>query len=173
MRDILRGTTKPNLISWITWSLLTGVATAAAISANENIAALFTGSATVETTLIVILGLRKGYVKYTRFDIWCQAGAIVGIVLWQLFDSPAIGVIAAVAIDFIGALPTFRHAWLNPEEETWTAYALAALGGAFAIGALSDYNWVTLPYAVYILIVNILLSYIIITQRSAPKVNTK
>lgn len=167
IRDILRGTTKPNLVSWITWSLLTGVATAAAISAGENVAAMFTGAATIETTLIVLLGLRKGYVRYTRFDAFCQIGAIVGIVLWQLFSSPAIGVVAAVVIDFIGALPTFRHSWLLPSEETWQAYAIAAVGGAFAIGALEDLNWVSLPYALYILIVNVALSYVIISRRKA------
>jgi hypothetical protein len=172
MRDILRGTTKPNLVSWITWSLLTGVATAAAISAHEYVAAIFTGAATLETSVIVLLGLRHGYVKYTQFDLWCQVGAVVGIVLWQIFNSPSIGVVAAVAIDFIGALPTFRHSWLNPEEETWTTFAIASLGGAFAIGALSTFNWVTLPYAVYLVVANAAL-YIVIIGRKQMKVRAE
>ena len=162
LRDILKGTTKPNLVSWITWTLLTGIATAAEIAAHEYVAAIFTGSAVLETASVVVLGLKHGYVKYTMFDVVCQIAAIVGIVLWQVFNSPTIGVIGSVAIDFIGALPTFRHSWLNPHEETWAAFALAALGGAFAIAALSDYNWVNLPYAVYIVTVNVVLVYIII-----------
>lgn len=164
MRDIVKGTTKPNLVSWITWSLLTGIATAAAISAGEYTAAIFTGAATLETTLIVLLGLRHGYVKYGRFDVVCQIAAVVGIILWQIFNSPTIGVVGAVAIDFVGALPTFRHAWQNPHEETWLAFALAAVGGAFAIAAFTTYNWVNMPYAVYIVVVNTVLSYIIISR---------
>ncbi|MDB5169817.1 MAG: hypothetical protein JWN82_213 [Candidatus Saccharibacteria bacterium] len=170
-RDILKGSSRPNIVSWITWTLLTGIATAAAINAGEYTTAIFTGSAVLETAIIVVLGLRYGYVKYTRFDVVCQVSAIVGIVLWQLFDSPTAGVLASVTIDFIGALPTIRHSWKMPSEETWSTYALAGLGGIFAIFALTSYNWVSLTYAVYIVIINMLLSAIIIYKmRSSPQI---
>jgi len=171
IRDIIKGSTKPNLVSWITWSLLTGIATAAAIAAHENVAAIFTGTATLSTSLIVVLGIRHGYVKYTQFDVTCQIGAIVGIILWQLFNSPAIGVVGAVVIDFVGALPTFRHAWLKPGEETWLTFAMGGIGGFFAILALRSYDWVNLPYAVYIVVVNVALVYVIVSR--ARKVTTK
>jgi hypothetical protein len=164
LRDILRGSTRPNLVSWITWTLLTGIATAAEISAHEYVAAIFTASAVVETLLVVLFGLRHGYVKYTRFDVVCQVAAVVGIILWQIFNSPVLGVIAAVTIDFIGALPTFRHSWLKPHEETWQTFALSGLGGAFALVALTTHNWISLPYAVYIVVVNIVISAVIITR---------
>jgi hypothetical protein len=163
-RDILKGTTKPNIVSWITWTLLTGIATAAEIAAHEYVTAIFTGAAVLETATIVILGLRYGYVKYTNFDVICQIGAVVGIILWQLFDSPALGVVASVTIDFIGALPTIRHSWKAPREETWSTYALAGLGGAFAVAALSNYNWTSLTYAIYIILINALLSFIIVSR---------
>ncbi|HEX7368322.1 MAG TPA: hypothetical protein VF261_01545 [Candidatus Saccharimonadales bacterium] len=166
VRDILKGSTKPNIVSWITWTLLTGVATAAEISAHEYVTAVFTGSAVVETGLVVVLGLRRGYVKYTSFDVVCQIAAIAGIILWQIFNSPTIGVVGAVVIDFVGALPTIRHSWQRPGEETWQTYALAGAGGALAIAALHDYNWVSLPYAVYIVLINAALS-LIITSRPA------
>lgn len=168
VRDILRGITKPNIVSWTTWTLLTGIATAAEIAAHEYAAAVFTGAAAAETALVVVLGLRRGYVKYTGFDVICQIAAVAGIVLWQIFNSPVIGVVGAVMIDFVGALPTFRHSWLRPGEETWQTYMLAALGAAFAVAALTDYNWISLPYAVYIVLVNTALSVIIIHRRSGP-----
>jgi len=144
--------------------LLTGIATAAEIAAHEYITAIFTGAAVCETAIVVVLGLRHGYVKYTSFDVVCQISAVVGIVLWQLFNSPTIGVLASVLIDFIGALPTIRHSWVSPGEETWPTYALAGLGGALAIAALHDYNWISLPYALYIVVVNAVLSVVIIKR---------
>ncbi len=165
LRDILKGTTKPNIVSWLTWTLLTGIATAAEIAAHEYVAAIFTSAAVVETGLVVVFGLRYGYVKYTRFDVVCQIGAVVGIILWQLFDSPTIGVLAAVGIDFIGALPTFRHAWQKPNEETWQTFAISGIGAVFALLALDSYNWVSLPYAVYIVLVNLALSSVILQRR--------
>lgn len=162
--DILKGTTKPNIVSWITWTLLTGIATIAEIAGHEYKTAIFTGTAVLETAIIVILGLKYGYVKWTRFDYTCQIGAFVGLGLWWLFDTPAIAVIAAVSIDFIGALPTVRHSWLKPGEETWSTYALAGLGGLLAIFALTAYNWTSLSYTIYIVIINIVFSSILIAK---------
>jgi hypothetical protein len=163
-RDILKGETKPNIVSWITWTLITGVATIAELAAHEYTTAIFTSAAVVETALIVVLGLKYGYVKYTMFDTICQIGSLTGFVLWYVFNSPAAAVIASLAIDFIGVLPTLRHSFLSPGEETWETYALAGLGGLLAIFALTSYNWISLPYAVYIVLVNILVSGIIISR---------
>lgn len=164
LRDILRGTTKPNIVSWITWTLLTAIATVAEFAAHEYTTAIFTSSAVVETGLVVALGIKYGHTKYTRFDIACQVGALLGFVLWWLFNSPALAVVAVVSIDLIGALPTIRHSWLQPGEETWPAYALAGLGGLLALFALTAYNWTSLTYAVYIVLVNLMISSILIVK---------
>lgn len=164
--DIAKGNTRPNLVSWLTWTLLTGIATVAELVAGEYVSAIFTGAAVLETAAVVVLGLAKhAYVSYTKFDVWCQIGAIVGIILWFIFNDPVIAVVASVTIDFIGALPTVRHSWLEPNEETWQTYGLAALGGIFAIIALSTYNWISLSYAVYIVLINTILALIIVKQR--------
>ncbi len=164
--DIVKGKTKPNLVSWITWTLLTGIATAAELSAGEWVTAIFTGAAAIETASVVVFGLaKKAYVKYTRFDVVCQIAAIVGIVVWQLFDSPAIGVISAVVIDLIGALPTVRHAWQKPSEETWATYAMCFVGAAFGILALDSYNWVSFPYPLYIVLINLVTFAVILHRR--------
>ena len=164
IRDIIKGKTKPNIVSWFTWTILTGIATIAEVSAHEYRTAIFTGAAVVETAIVVILGLKYGDNKYTKFDVYCQLGAILGLVLWALFDSPALAVIAVVSIDFIGALPTLRHSWMKPGEETWITFALAGLGAVFALFALTAYNWTSLTYAVYIVAINIVMSTILITR---------
>jgi hypothetical protein len=165
IRDILKGTTRPNLVSWITWTLLTGIAAAAQISAQEYVAAFFTGAAATATAMVVIFGLRHGFVRYGRFDIICQLSAVIGIILWQLFDSPAIGVLAAVTIDLIGALPTLRHSWNKPHEETWQTFGISSLAAIFAVGALASYTWVTLPYALYLIVINFILAIIILQRQ--------
>ena len=167
--DIIRRKTRPNIASWTTWTLLTGLATAAEIGAHEYRTAIFTAAATLETALIVILGLRHGYVKYTRFDAVCQISAVIGIILWQIFNTPLIAVLASVIIDFIGVLPTYHHAWLKPHEETWQTFALSGVAGLLAIGALTAYNWVSLTFAVYIVLINAVLSATIISRRASKR----
>jgi hypothetical protein len=164
IRDILRGTTKPNIVSWLTWTLITGVATIAEFAAGEWTTGIFTLSAVIETALIVILGLKYGYAKYSRFDVVCQIGALVGFILWWLFNSPTVAIVSSVIIDFIGALPTVRHSWIAPHEETWIAFALASLGGVLALGALGSYALAGLAYPVYIVMINIVFVVIIIAR---------
>jgi hypothetical protein len=169
IRDIFNGSTKPNIVSWMTWTILTSIATIAELADHQYITAIFTTSAVIATFLIVILGLKYGYAKYTQFDAICQVGSLLGFVLWWLLNSPAAAVIAVVCIDFIGALPTIRHAYIAPYEETWTTFALAGLGGALAILALSQYSWTSLTYAVYIVVINIIFSgLILIRMKSVP-----
>ena len=169
IRDIIKGNTKPNIVSWINWTLLTGVATIAEISAGEYRTAIFTGTAMLETLSIVILGIKYGHTKYTPFDVVCQVGALFGFVLWAIFDSPAAAVIFTVIIDFVGALPTIRHSWLKPAEETWKTFAMAGFGGLLAIFALTSFNWTSLTYAVYIVIINAVISGVILGRRAASK----
>jgi len=167
IRDILAGSTKPNIVSWMTWTLLGVVASLAQFAAGEPVAALFTAVVSLGPALVVAVGLRFGYVKYTRFDVACQVSALAGFGLWWAFSSPAVAVVAVVAINLAGALPTVRHAWTTPGEETWSAYALGAAGAALALFALTTYNWVSLPYAVYLVVINATLVGVLLARRSA------
>jgi hypothetical protein len=164
IRDIISGHTKPNIVSWITWTLLTGVATIAEISAGEYRTAIFTGTAVIETLSIVLLGIKYGHARYSAFDIICQIGALFGFVLWAIFNSPAAAVIFSVVIDFIGALPTVKHSWLKPNEETWITFAMAGAGGVLALFALTAHNWTSLTYAVYIVLINSVFTLVIVTR---------
>jgi hypothetical protein len=165
VRDILKGSTKPNIVSWITWTLITGIATAAEIAGHQYVTAIFTGSAMLETASVVAFGLHHGFVKYKTFDVICQLAAIAGVILWQLFNSPSIGVVASVAIDFIGVMPTIRHSWHKPNEETWSDFALSGIGGFFGVLALTSYNITSLTYPVYIVLINIMTSLVIVLRQ--------
>lgn len=164
LRDILRGTTKPNIVSWITWTMLTGIATAAELAEGAYVTAIFTAASTLETGMVVALGLRYGFVRYSRFDVICQLSAIFGIILWQLYDSALLAIAATIIIDFIGAMPTLRHSWQRPGEETWQTFALGSLGAAFAVLAISVYTPTSLAFPVYLTIINLVTAWIILTR---------
>jgi hypothetical protein len=79
---------------------------------------------------------------------------------------------ASVTIDFIGAIPTIRHSWIAPGEETWPTYAMAGIGGGLAILALNSYNATSLTYAVYIVLINTLLCSILISRTSKKGISS-
>ncbi len=165
IRNILRGKTKPNIASWITWALLNLVATIAEFAAGEYKTAIFSTASTTATLSVVILGLKYGYAKYSRFDGICQIATLTGFIFWYVFDTPAAAVITTVTIDFVGSFPTYRHAWISPNEETATTFAISGCGAFLGIVALTDYNWTSLTYIIYILFNNTVISSLILFRQ--------
>lgn len=165
MVDIVRNKTKPNIVSWTTWTLLTAIATAAAFAADEPRAALLTLGASISTFIVVILGLKYGIAKFSLFDGACQAGAIVGLVLWFIFDSQAIALIAALTVDFIAALPTFRHSWLEPAEETWQTFIIGSFAAALTVLSLENLTLEGLLFPIYLALANGAIAFTVIVRR--------
>ena len=165
IRDIIHGDTKPNIVSWMTWTLITCLTTVAELSAGDWKTAVLTGAAMMETAAVVVLGFRYGYVRYTRFDILCQIAALIGLTLWLAFDSPLTAVIASVAIDLVAAFPTFRHSWLSPHEETWPTFAMSGVGACIALFALNSYTLISVSFPLYMVILNISIAGTILVAR--------
>jgi len=150
LNDVLKHQTKPRIVSWFNWTLLTGIATAAALAAKQYPSAVLTGAACVETIVIVIAGFHLGDKKFEKFDVLCQFGAIIGLILWIIFNSPLVAIIATVTIDFIAGLPTWKHAWESPDEETSSTFVLSAIGSGFALLALRRPHVSGLLYPIFI-----------------------
>ena len=164
--DIVKGKTKPNIVSWFTWTLLTGIGASAALVAGEGKTALFLYGSSLCTALVVLFGLKYGIAKFSRFDLFCQIGAIIGLVLWLLFDSPNIGILVPLAIDFIVMLPTLRHAWLKPYEETWQTFLIGTIAPFFTVVSLTAYNIPSLAFPLYLVLANGAITFAILYQRN-------
>jgi hypothetical protein len=168
--DVLRGTTKPRIVSWFIWSVLTSIATVASFVDHQYASAILTFCATVETLSIMILGLLKsGNRALERFDAYCLGGAVVGLVLWLIFNSPSIAVAASVIIDMVGAIPTAKHIWQKPYEETRLTFLLASIGGLFTVLAAEDITITAIAYPIYIVLINALfVSFMLGRNKYAP-----
>lgn len=163
--DIVRKKTRPNVVSWFTWTLLITIGAFAALAANETKTAIITFGDAIQVGIILLLGLRYGYAKFSLFDGVCQAAALIGLALWLVFDSPTTAIIATILIDFIAALPTYRHAWLKPGEETWQTFFISGIGAAVGLASLTSFNAASLAYPLYLLSLGFTLSATIIISR--------
>jgi hypothetical protein len=151
IRDTLKGKTHPNIVTWLTWGLLSGITAVAALSGGANQTAIFAGALALCNIGIVIAGLRYGVKRYTRFDIVCQILAIVGVVLWRVTNDPALAVLFNIISDLIGALPTYRHIWRKPREETLTTFIVATGSSVLVIISLARFDFISFAYPFYIL----------------------
>jgi len=163
--DIVKGKTKPNIVSWFTWTLLTGISGSAALVAGEVKTAMLLYAGAIATGLVVLFGLKYGIAKFSRFDIFCQVGAIIGLVLWLAFDSPVFGIVVPLGIDILGMLPTLRHSWLKPYEETWQTFLIGTMAPLFTIVSLTAYNIESLAFPLYLVLANGSITFAILYQR--------
>jgi len=163
--DIVRRKTKPNVVSWFTWTLLTAISGSAALAAGEPKTALLLYGSTICTGLVVVLGLRYGIATFSRFDAFCQIGAVLGLVAWLVFHSPTVGIVVPLAIDFIVMLPTLRHAWLKPDEETWQTFLAGTIAPLFTIASLTTYTIASLAFPLYLFLANGAIVFAVVYRR--------
>jgi hypothetical protein len=167
--QVVRRKTKPRIVSWFTWSLLTGIASAASFTDGQIATGLLMLAATIEVLSVVVFGFKYGDRTFDRTDIICQIAAFVGLALWLAFNSPAVAVVATVTIDLIAAIPTLKHSWLKPHEETWITFVLSALGGAPTLLVIAEWSITSATYPVYIVIVNSLMAAVILASPHRSK----
>jgi hypothetical protein len=163
--DVIRKKTKPRVVSWFNWSLLTGIATAAAFSDKQYPSAVLTLAVTLGTLTIVVFGLSYGDRKFESFDVICQLGAVLGLILWIVFKSPLVAVLATVGIDIVAGLPTYRHSWVKPGEETTITYVVSTVASIFSLMALNRPDFLGIIYPAYLLLADGAISVILL---SAP-----
>jgi len=136
--SILRKKTKPAKASWIIWLSLDTITIASMFAMNALNGQMI--GAVIGAWVIVILALKYGTPGWTLLDKICITGAIFGIVMWQLFDSPLLGILINLAVTFIGSIPTFLSAWEDPGREDKLAWILFLMSCICALIAVPDWN---------------------------------
>jgi hypothetical protein len=167
--DTIKGKTRPNIVTWFTWTLLTIINAIIAVNAGAWQTAVFSIGATLATGSIMVVGFTRGVKKYTHFDAICQLLALCGIPLWLVTGQPALAVFILMSIDFAGGLPTLRHAWKSPGEETWQTFAISAFAGSLTVVSLSQYDFVSLTMPLYITLFDTVVLCIILYRRHTAK----
>ena len=163
--DIRKGKTRPAIVSWSTWLLLSAIAAAASFAEGATASGVIASALVVECFMIILFSLRKGHFSYTRFDGFCQLGALLGIMAWYVTSDPLAAIITFVITDLIGAFPTFRHSWRRPLEETVYTFTLSILGNGLALATIPDHSLVTTLVPLYLLTLNTALSGTIFLRR--------
>lgn len=168
--ETIRGNTKPRIVTWLTWALLTGIAGAASMSAGQLGAAVFALLGTVATSSVVVAGLRYGDRSFTRLDLACLAGVLLGLVLWLSLDNPIFAIWTAILIDFVGLVPTLVHAWKQPMAETASAFVCVGVGGLITSAAIASggsFSVAALGYPLYAAVSMATVASIIVIRRKS------
>ena len=155
IRDTLKGSTRPNQVTWFIWVLLLVIALLSQISSGGKDSLVFVCGDLIATSIILVLALFKGERQWHWIDKWALVGAGIGLVLWGVFNQPVLALAMIIFVDFCGAVPTLRKSFAEPESETFIAYLITATGAVFGILAVGALNISLLVYPLYIMLVNL------------------
>lgn len=162
IRDVYRGTNKPNLVGWTVWALLPGIATGAALS--EGIftwTVLFTGLITLLPTVVVLACLHRGTWKFDQVDRVMAAAIAAILAAWWYSGSAELTIFFTILVDVCGSILVIRHAYQNPEEESIHGYTSAIPLAAFALLGVSNMSVVSIGYPLWILLLNVCIASLI------------
>lgn len=173
LRDIFRGNSKPNLVTWGLWAFAPLIATGAALSAHAD------GWATARIfmsgfgpLLIFIAGVRSPYGQWKlhAFDYVCGALSVVALVAWLGAHEPIVAILLAAIADLVATMPTILKMWKYPTTETTYTYVAGIFTAALAIPAIPVWNIENAAFQVYILVANTSLALIALRGRAKKQV---
>lgn len=149
--DTVKGRTKPHRVTWGIFFLLNVIFLANQLAAGATSSIWLVVAFTISTFTVFLLSIKRGTGGTSKLDIVILAGAILGLIVWQLMHSPVPSIIANLVVAAIASIPTYKKAWTHPHTETKISYSLgavAALMSAISVGKL-DVVLLLLPvYAV-------------------------
>lgn len=163
---VLRGETKPNRTTWWIWTVVGLMLGASYYSSGANHTIWVPVSYIIGPFVIAILSIKYGEGGWTRFDRNCLLGAGVSVVLWWIFSSPLVALLINLFIDLMGALPTIRKAYYEPESEDRTAWALFFAGNIVNLFAVeTTWTFAIYVYPIYMVLVSGIIAILVLARR--------
>ena len=169
IRDILKGTTKPERASWFIWSVLWLVAYFSQRAEGAVSSLWLTGVQTAGVLLIFALAIWKGEGGLARRDWACLVLAALGLVLWAVTRHAAYAICIVIFVDGIGVWLTATKAYQDPGSETLSAWAWSLTAGTFGVLAVGRSGWSVYAYPAYICAANFLVVMAILLGRRRAK----
>lgn len=163
---ILKGKAIPNRATWFIWIVVAIIEaiTYYAVGARDTmwIAIGFI----VGNSIIAILSLKYGEGGWTGLDRICLIGSGISIILWWILNSPFIALLTILFIGFLGALPTIRKSYYEPEKESKMAWTLFSAGSIINLLAVKPWAFEIYVYPVYIFLINTIIAILVLRPKN-------
>jgi len=156
IRDMLKGKTKPNLVSWFFWALapLIGSYLQYKAGAGLSILPVFLMGFMPLVIFFIAVAKHNGYWKLSRFDVWCGVFSFLALVCWLVTKRADISIFFAILSDALAAIPTLVKSWKFPDTETAIGYAPGIINNILGILIIQNWNFATYSFGIYFIILN-------------------
>lgn len=149
--SILEKKTKPDRTTWSVLFLI-GIITFLSyrkVGADTTLGVAFVNI--IGPFIIFLLSLRFGEGWKNKNDFRFLILSLLAVILWQIYNSPLIGLVFNLLADFIAFIPTVKKSFYRPETEDLLTWFLFTIGGIFNLFAIRQWEFGIIIYPAYIL----------------------
>ena len=139
-KSILKGDTKPNLVSQFMWMLSPFIGVFFQIKADSGLAtlALFMSGFASLSFIVTALVVKNGYWEIKKFDLICGLLSLSALVCYVITHNLGISILFAIAADTLAYFPTIKKSYSNPETEDNSIYVAGILNHIIALLVLQN-----------------------------------
>jgi hypothetical protein len=156
--DILRGLTRPNLVTWWLWTLNGGILAFAQYTAGASWTLVVVVAATISTAMVAVLAVPFGQRDYGLLDAVCLVMALTALGGWWWTKDPLAAIVLGVVAEIFAVSPTIAKTWRAPKTETPSTFWLTAFATILSMIASTKFDLANLLFPVYFIAVNTLIA---------------
>jgi hypothetical protein len=152
LRDTLRGTTKPNRVTWLLWSVAPLLAAGVGWDEGVGLRVLPTFMVGFMPLLVFVASFHNSASvwRIRRIDYACGAMSVVGTVTWFVTRNGVLAISAAIAADFLAGVPTLMKSWTHPETETVYSYLGAMISMVILLLTIDHWTFDVAAFPLFI-----------------------
>lgn len=169
--ETIRGTAKPNRVTWLLWGVFPIIIFVA--QRVQGVQGVSWATFVSGIMPLIVVGAsffnRKAYWQSQRLDYACMVLGFVGIVLWGITKAPNTAIVFSMLADFAAGFPTLKKSYTHPATESWTAYAVSALGFVISLLAVHVWTFANFAFVLYLAVVNTILALLAARGRDTAK----
>jgi hypothetical protein len=165
LRDILRGSTRPQRATWMIWTTLSLVVFASQWASGATWSLALTAGQALSCGAVFALAIRRGVGGVSPVELMLLGLAALGVAGWQVAGDPTVATCSVVAADLIAVALMLPKTYRQPGSETLATYAIGVVSTIFALAAVDSAAPSLLIYPLYILVADGVVVAVIVLRR--------
>jgi energy-converting hydrogenase Eha subunit A len=161
--DTIKGTVKPNRVTWFMWILAPALAFFAQLQQGVGPEVWATFIVWFVPFLVFIASFvnKKAQWKIQRLDIICGVLSLIGLILWLITKVGNVAIIFSIFADLLACIPTIVKSWHEPETESSIAFFAGILNAGLGLLVIKTWNFENYAFLTYLFIASTVLAVLI------------
>ncbi|PSB56034.1 hypothetical protein C7B77_13175 [Chamaesiphon polymorphus CCALA 037] len=153
--SIRRGDTRPNRVTWGIWTTIGFILVGSYYAIGATNTLWLPIAQVISQLIITCYAFKYSKGRWQRLDRICLAGAGLSLLLWWRSGSPLVALAMNIAMDILGAIPTIKKIYYEPDSEDLLFWVMAFSASVLNLLAIESFTLSFLLFPLYLFMLNI------------------